>query len=442
MAAPGSLGVGAVIADRHGKWPVAYSGAHDGFWSVVGHDALKTIALDDQTFSSDFDMNNERKGYLGVGVPSVSIVPFGFLEMDNPEHAYIRRALIPRFSPTAIKQWCPVIQDLATAFVDDVLEKGESAFIDEIASPIPAVITMMMLGAPLTRWKAWAHANHLQNISEPGSEGKKQGEQEMGAMVGELIEIIAERRANPHGGEPKDMLDVMCHTEIGGRYLREEEIMWHCVLILAGGLDTTTSAMDCAVKWFAENPGERARLRAHPEKMNVAIEEFLRACSPVTGLARTATCPVEVEGQQMAEGDRLVMHFAAANYDPDVFDDPHTVDLERWPNKHFSFGHGVHRCIGLHLARATLEITLNEVLKRMPDYEIDHSRAKIYPDISINFGWIDLPMTFTAGSRVGSDFDVRNAEPELSKAAVAASAAVTELALAELDEFDDEEEPS
>ncbi|WP_179377952.1 cytochrome P450 [Rhodococcus sp. ACS1] len=384
------------------------------------------MAIDDKTFSSDFDVNHERggtpdkPGYRGVGVPPVSVVPFGFLEMDDPDHAHIRRALTPWLGPEAAANWVPVIEDLTNAFIDEVIERGECDFIDDIASPIPAVLTMMMLGTPLGKWKEWAEANHLQQSSFPGTPQKQRSEELMNDLVADLAGIIAERRANPPEGEPKDLLGVMCQNEIGGRLLTEQEILLHAVLIVGGGVDTTTSVMGAAIKWLAQHPGERTRLAEDPDLTKTAIEEFLRVFPPVTGLARTAKCPVQVGDQKVDEGDRVLLMYAAANYDPQIFDEPQEVQLDRWPNRHTTFGLGGHRCIGLHVARAVFTVVLRQVLERLPDYTIDHENAQIYPDVGLNQGWISLPMKFTPGSKVGSEFKPSDAAPTASAVNAAA----------------------
>jgi cytochrome P450 len=251
-------------------------------------------------------------------------------------------------------------------------------------------------------------------------------------MVGEISQIIAERRAKPPSGEPTDLLGVLCQQEIGGRLLSDQEILLHVVLLIGGGVDTTTSVMGAAVKWLAAHPEERSRLRENPALMKTATEEFLRLFAPVTGLARTAKCPVDVAGAHFEEGDRVILMYSAANYDPSAFDDPHTVQLDRWPNKHTTFGLGGHRCIGLHIARATFQIVVGEWLRRVPDYTIDNDRAKIYPDVGLNQGWISLPTRFAPGVRVGSEFDPADARP--TAAAESAAAATTEAAKTASDE--------
>ena len=120
-------------------------------------------------------------------------------------------------------------------------------------------------------------------------------------------------------------------------------------------------------------------------------------------LARTVLSDVEVSGQQMTKGDRAMLAWYAANRDPEVFDDPETVRLDRFPNRHAAFGLGIHRCVGSNIARLSFRGLLTEILTRMPDYHIDESKARFYPSVGINTGWNVLPATFTPGQRRGPD---------------------------------------
>ncbi|ODU07387.1 MAG: hypothetical protein ABS81_01115 [Pseudonocardia sp. SCN 72-86] len=406
------LGVGAVLSSYQSECPVGWSERHGGFWFVTGYDELKQIAVDDKRFSSAFvedPADPDRLGYRGVGVPALNPFPFGFLEMDDPDHGYVRRALNPMLTPAAVERWQPVIDDLTDAFIDRVIEAGECDLIDDIASPIPAVLTLMLLGAPVDRWKDWARAAHMANGTSPGTPEKAAAEADMNAMVAEIGALIADLREHPERSVPGSLLDAMMNQEIGGRKLADQEILLHAVLIIAGGVDTTTSVMGAALKWLDRHPQERARLAADPSLVPGAVEEFLRVFSPATGLARTAKCPVVVGDQTIEEGERVLLLFAAANYDPSAFDDPTSVIIDRKVNRHTTFGLGGHRCIGLHFARATFVTVLREVLARMPDHSIEHAAAKVYPDISVNQGWISLPMRFTPGTRVGSDFSPESA---------------------------------
>lgn len=406
----GELGVGPVLGKDRGSCPIGWTEAHGGYWFAIAYKELKRIAIDDRTFSSARRVAADNSDSHGVGIPTLP-AQFGFLEMDGQDHQAVRRALMPWLASDAVTQWSPVIKDLTNAFLDEVIEKGECDFLEEVASPIPAVLTMMLMGAPLRKWKPWAEAQHQQMATAPDTPERTRAEQLVAEHVQDLVEMIAERRATPPEDGPRDILDVLCHQEIGDRLLSDNEILIHCILVIGGGVDTTTSLMGSAVNWLAQHPEKRDELRNNPHLMRTAIEEFLRVFTPVTGLARTAECPVQVGDQQIDEGERIYLAYAAANFDPDAFDEPDTVKLDRWPNKHTTFGLGRHRCIGLHVAREVINTVLTEVLTRMPDFTIDNDAIEMYPDLAVNQGWASLPMKFTPGSRVGSEFTPAEAAP-------------------------------
>jgi cytochrome P450 len=385
---------------------VAWTEAYDGYWLVTGYDAIREISRHDDLFSSDHDPERVRQGFTGVTVPPTYPLRLGFIEMDAPEHTEMRKALLSWFNQRAVEAWRSSVEDITTAFIDMVIEEGECDLIYSVASPVPAVVTMTLLGAPLDRWRLWSDANHRTVAAGPSGPERDRAIQEMQEVMGDMAHAIAARRAEPEAGEPTNLISVLCRMERDGQPLTTEEILLHCVLIAAGGIDTTTSSIATALKWLAENPEERRRLcTGGPELMKTAVEEFLRISAPVTALARTATCPYDLGGQRVEEGERLLMVYAAANYDPAAFPDPETVDLARSPNPHTSFGLSGHRCIGMHFARLELEVVITEVLKRMPGYSLDHARALRSPDVGVNQGWLEMPIRFTPGSRQGSKFD-------------------------------------
>lgn len=399
----GELGVGPLLGEYREQCPVAWTEAQGGYWLVTGHPQIREISRDDYTFSSDHDPEGVRRGYEGVTIPPTYPVPLGFIEMDPPAHTAIRKKLTPFFTPKAVEGWRPVINDLVTAFIDRIIERGECEFVQDISSPVPAVLTMMLLGANTDHWRAWADANHHTTMYAPGSDGHAKATEEMMGVMQELSDLINERLDNPEDGA-SNLISFLCQTEIDGRRLTHDEILLHTVLLTAGGVDTTTASMTAAIKWLGEHPAERQRLKeGGPELMKTAIEEFLRFSAPVSGLARTAKCPYEIAGQKINEHDRILMMFSAANFDPSVFENPETVDLERSPNPHATFGLGAHRCIGQHFARAELESVLRAVLERMPDYVVG-AEPSISPDVGVNQSWVDLPMTFTSANKMGSTF--------------------------------------
>ena len=187
--------------------------------------------------------------------------------------------------------------------------------------------------------------------------------QGMEGLIGFFIEEVARRKSEP--GD--DLLSELLHSEFDGAPVEESVVLGVAALVLIAGVDTTWSAIGSSLWHLATHPEDRRRLVDDPASLPVAIEELLRAYSPVT-MARVVTEDVEFGGCPMAAGDKVLMNFPAANRDPAVFDDADTVVLDRQFNRHVAFGAGIHRCAGSNLARMELRVALEEWLARNPQF--------------------------------------------------------------------------
>ena len=172
-----------------------------------------------------------------------------------------------------------------------------------------------------------------------------------------------------------------------------------CTVLLGGGVDTTVNAIGVALVEISRRPEVRKQLVDDPSLIPLAVEEFLRMWSPFQGLSRRVMGDVELGGCPMGEGDRVLLMWASANRDASQFDQPDEVVVDRSPNRHLAFGLGPHRCIGAHLARAELRVALEEVLRRLPDFEVDESGLQLQEDCGLMYGYGRMPTTFTPGPR-------------------------------------------
>jgi cytochrome P450 len=170
-------------------------------------------------------------------------------------------------------------------------------------------------------------------------------------------------------------------------------------MLLLGGMDTTIATIGHAMRHLDENPDDRRRLIDEPSLMPTAVEEVLRYYSPATGMARTVRKPVTIAGKQYQRGDRILCAIASANQDEDAFPEADVMDIARSPNPHLTFGTGTHRCIGMDLARVNTELFLSEVLRRMPDYTVDHDRVRIHDSIPHANGFQSMPIRYSKGER-------------------------------------------
>jgi cytochrome P450 len=366
---------------------------------VSGHETVTTAARDGKVFSSRHDLPNGCTAFQGVNIPSA---PGRYLpiELDPPEQLAWRRALGASFSPSAVQKMEPLMRQYCTWAIDEHIESGEIDFVMGFAARIPALVTLHLLGLPLSRWRTYAEMTHKINFTA-GPE-RDATFALFDQMLGEVAKVAMERRAEPRD----DLLSVLAQMEVNGEQLSPEDIASACGTIIAGGIDTTAAVVAGALKYLGEHPDARQRLIDEPQLMGTAVEEFLRYVSPVTSLGRTASQDVELGGQQIKAGDRLILMWHGANMDESVFPDPTTLDIDRGATNHVTFGQGAHRCLGSNIARADIPIMLGEVLTRMPDYELVPGGTVRYPSIGVSNNYIAVPATFTPGLKVGVSSDL------------------------------------
>jgi cytochrome P450 len=394
--------------ELHGKHPIAWNDTHGGYWFVSGNKQLFDVARRADVLSNDADIFEQRQGYDGINIPAPPKeqrggMIGGFLEMDPPVQRYYRQALNPYLSPAAVARWQPVIDELTRACLDEVIESGRIDFVDDLANIVPAVLTMAMLGLPLEDWVVYCepmHAGVYTPIHSPDYPRVQEISQQMGMR---LFQSIQEVKADPRPG----LVDAVLTADLGGGTRPDDMAALGVVMLLVGGgFDTTTALTAHSLEWLSENPGERERLvREWDTLRDSATEEFLRFYTPAQGDGRTVAQDAEIHGARLQEGDRLWLSWAMANRDATVFEDPHTVRLDRTGNRHSSFGLGIHRCIGSNVARATFKTMLKAVLERMPDYVCDPAGAVHYETTQVINGMVHLPATFTPGKRLGAGLE-------------------------------------
>jgi cytochrome P450 len=216
-------------------------------------------------------------------------------------------------------------------------------------------------------------------------------------MVQRLAEYVEIRKTQPRPG----MITALLNAEVMGEFLPDAGIIGTVSLLIGGGFDTTTSLLAGSLDWLDHRVADRSRLVDDADLMNTATEEFLRHFTPAQGGGRTITQDCEIAGFDFSEGDRVFLSFAMCNHDPAVFPEPDEIVLDRVPNPHAAFGLGVHRCIGSNLARLGFKYMLRELLRRMPDYQVEQAGKVQYESIGVINGYKHLPATFTPGRREG-----------------------------------------
>jgi cytochrome P450 len=286
------------------------------------------------------------------------------LMADAPEHTRLRKIVSPDFVPRAARLLRPRIEQLAREIVDGVAGRGECDLVTDLAGLMPSYVIAEMLDLP--------HADgvRLYSLTEalhaaPGEHGDgPSGPEAAAAMFGYAHEVWQRKRSHP--GD--DLASRIVHASAGDRQLDEIDFALFFMLLIDAGGDTTRNLVAGGVQALFEHPEAVAALRADPDGLlPTAIEEMLRWVSPVVHMRRTARRATTLGGVEIAEGDKVVMYYGAANRDPAHFPDAERFDIARSPNDHLAFGGGPHFCLGAHVGRIEIAALLREILTRLPD---------------------------------------------------------------------------
>jgi cytochrome P450 len=291
------------------------------------------------------------------------------LEFDPPQHTKYRRLLSPQFVPREIQQLEPEVRRIVRGLIDNVAPRGKCDFHEEIATPLPSGIFMALMGLPpddlplFLRWRD----DSIRPAVEPGD---FEGAQRIRAQVAnEISEYFRELIGRCREAPSDSLLSRIVHSTIDDQPLNEAELLGISHLLLLGGLDTVTATLDCMVAFLATHADHRHQLVDDPSIIPAAIDELLRWLTPVMVIPRSIKEDVEMGGVQLQAGDDVMLAIGAANMDESEFPDPE-VDFHRQPNRHVAFGGSNHSCLGAHLARLELRVTLEELHDRIPDYRI------------------------------------------------------------------------
>jgi len=381
-------------AEMRAQCPVAHSDAHGGYWVVTGYEEALAVALDTDTFSQ-----GRVDGESSYFVPSTpyALIP---LELDPPLQTQMRRILNPIFTDRMANEWVSYVTDVADVHIDAFIERGEADLQVELARRVTAIVNLALVGITgLEDVDAFIDAPGIMVRAERGSP-EFQAAFELTQRVEKRMKAeLLKRRAEPRA----DVLSVVAAMQFDDERADDDLLLRLVNTIVAGGNSTTTSLIAFSLQWLSEHPDARAELAADPERLEVALEEFLRLSSPALVGGRRATADVEVAGQAIQAGDMLLVSWAGANRDPAVYPDPDEAHFDRDNSRHFAFGWGRHRCLGRSFARMMALTVLRRVLERLPDYHVDVDRIERYPRVPVVNGVLTLPATFTPGKPIGAE---------------------------------------
>ncbi len=375
--------------------PVGRTDELGGFVYTTKYADIVRIARDDETFSSA----RSDHGGQGVGI----VIPKGHgleqfpIELDPPDSVDYRELINPLLTPDAVDRLLPMIAEHTTKVVDEFIGLGSCDFVRDLTNPLPAAVTLDWLGFPQSDWARLAGPIHDIFAAEQGSERAMRGAAGLAYMDDRIRDLIRERRATPLD----DAVSVLvAGRRADGTEFGEDELVSVIGLLIAGGVDTTTSLTGWTLVHLARNEEHRRRLVESPDLLDTATEEFLRVASPSQSMARTVMQDAEIGGCPVSKGDRVLIPWVAANHDPEVFPEPDQVVLDRDASRHLSFGIGSHRCAGAHLARAMFREMMTQVLTRLPDFRVVEDGLVAYPTRGNQSGFDAIPALFTPGPRL------------------------------------------
>jgi cytochrome P450 len=373
-------------AELAAKGPVVYSPAYGGHWVVTRYKEIQQVLTDPETFSS-YPNNLVTPMDFGKFIP---------LELDPPEHAAYRHVLQPLFSPQRMKKLSDDIRAVVNELIDGFAPRGQAEFISEFAHELPARIFLALMDWPLEDAPLFTEATDVVLFGKPGGTPEESDQARIAAglnVAGYFQKVIEDRRSNPQGDATSTLINTEVELPDGTRVLQDQELILMFYLLLMGGLHTVQGSLAWAIVHLVNNPAQRDLIVADPAVIPKAVEEILRIEAAVAA-GRRATRDVELGGVSIAGGDQLLLMLCSANRDPDAFPDPADFDINRSPNRHLSFGAGVHRCLGSHLGRVELTIALEELHRRIPDYQLVESDPPVFHSTQVR-GCLRMPITFT-----------------------------------------------
>jgi cytochrome P450 len=350
---------------------------------VLGYKAVRTAAKNWQHFSSN--------GKCKVPIPSeaeVRTVQQFPIEKDPPEHAEYRSIIEPFFRQPFKESYRLAVSDLIKRLVRQMKQLERAEIVEDFSLPLQSLALTYLLKLPESwaeEWIKWGTEIYLE-----GGETAK--------IKGNMVEdYITQALASANDPEASDIFNVLNRSKVQGRLLTDEEKLGTMILVFAGGRDTVINTTSSIIHYFASHP-ETLQSLDSDDKINIATEEFFRALSPLTQIGRW--CPVDAElgDKKVAEGKRIGLSWAAANYDPNKFKLPETLDLTRKPNAHIAFGSGIHSCPGAHHARLIVRVLIKQLKEQQLRFEIETAvpRCEEHEDFSRLVGYKQLQVKISS----------------------------------------------
>ncbi|MFI6763447.1 cytochrome P450 [Micromonospora sp. NPDC050417] len=381
-----------VVNDVHAFWrkvrtesPVYWHTATDrnpGFWVVSRY-------ADVQALYHDAALSSERGNVLDVVLRGDDSAGGTMLAVtDGPRHRRLRNLLFSAFTPRVLGEVVSNVQRRSMELVSAVVGRGPFDFATEVAEQIPMTTICDLLSVPAADRKELLRWNKMALSSDHADSSELDALSARNEILLYFVDLAEERRTDP--GD--DVISMLAKAELDGRLLTVEEIAVNCYSLVLGGDETSRISAICAVLALIENPDQWGALRTGAVAVDSAVEEVIRWATPGMHIARTARNDLDVHGHKVGAGDIVTLWNVSANNDESVFDQPRRFNLSRSPNKHLSFGHGPHYCLGAFLGRAELHGLLTALVARVGRMELCGKPRPIYSNFVS--GYDSLPVRF------------------------------------------------
>jgi cytochrome P450 family 142 subfamily A polypeptide 1 len=348
-----------------------------GVWGVSTYGLVKHVSTHPQLFSN-----------AGGIRPDTDPVPM-MIDMDDPEH-FKRRKLVNRgFTPARVRDQEDSLRRTARVLIDAVRERDTFDLVWDLAAWLPLIVIGDALGVePPDRAQLLQWSDDLLRGLGADEEAMAKTMLAAAGYREYAMKVIAARRRAP----TDDLMSILATADVDGDRLDDEEIVMESLLILIGGDETTRHVITGGAYQLLSVRERWEALLRDRSLLDTAVEEMLRWVSPIKNMARTATTDVELDGQVIPAGEKLLLLYPSANRDEDVFADPFEFDIRRSPNEHVAFGFGTHYCLGANLARLELRVLFDELLDRLPDLELVDAAEPGHRPANFVSGYETLPV--------------------------------------------------
>ncbi len=352
-----------------------------GFWGLTRYDDIMTVSRDAKTYCS------------GQGSRPRVLRP-SMINTDPPDHNRRRGIISAGFTPRRVAAHEPFLREKVDGLIDAVVARGECDLVRDIATPLPMLMIGELMGLPESDY------DQLLEWSDLFATGGDEVREEVGPAVVDYANYIMKIIESPRAGQgaSEDLVSLVVNAEFEGERLTDHDLIFETMLVLVGGDETTRHVISGGFEALMRHRDQWDALREDRSLLPGAIEEMLRWVTPIQNMNRTATRDVELGGQAIREGDRLLLLYPSGNRDERVFENAGTFDIRRDPNPHMAFGgYGRHHCLGAQLARLELTVLFDALLDRLPDIALadpDAPRSRRRGNFVL--GLESLPVVFPA----------------------------------------------